>query len=395
MKFLHENKIAVVLLGCGMLLLAALAGGFYLQYLNDLAELSRLASTRRLLALEETLTSLQDVRIHQGGLLITGKPIYLQKFDESRQQLARNIEQLDALYAGADAHDRKALQELERLYALKVSELMAAAELERTNGFDVARAMFMSRNTDDYGTGIRILIEHLKARAQESSTATNQLIGHQHTQLMSSAVGVFILALLCGALVNMSLRREVRERQHLAQQLQHEATHDALTGLPNRRSFMHELDRALARARRSGSMIAILFIDLDGFKRINDELGHHTGDELLKHVAHRFEVSLRKSDLVARLGGDEFAVIADANTCDSLEQLAERLIATVSVPLIEGHEDWRISASIGLAFYPVDAQDGTALLSEADAAMYRAKRQGKGRIARVQHRDDVPQPVRA
>jgi diguanylate cyclase (GGDEF)-like protein len=391
-KFLHENKIAVVLLACGLLLLAALAGGFYLQYLNDLAEDSRLASTRRLVALEETLTSLQDVRIHQGGLLITGKPQYLQKFDESRQQLAKNIEQLDALYAGADEHDHKALHELKRLYGLKVSELMAAAELERTSGFDVARAMFMSRNSDDYGTGIRIIIEHLKQRAQESSTATNQLIGHQHTQLLSSAVGVFILALMCGVLVHVSLRREIRERQHLAQQLQHEATHDALTGLPNRRSFMHELERSLARARRNGSMIAILFIDLDGFKRINDELGHHTGDELLKHVAQQFEGSLRKSDLVARLGGDEFAVIADANSCDSLVQLAERLVATVSVPLIDGHDDWRISASIGVAFYPVDAADSTALLSEADAAMYRAKRQGKGRVARVEHRETLPQP---
>jgi len=394
-KFLHENKIAVVLLACGMLLLAALAGGFYLQYLNDQAELSRLASTRRLLALEETLTSLQDVRIQQGGLLITGKPVYLQKFDESRQQLARSIERLEVLYAGADAHDRKVLQELERLYRLKVSELMAAAELERSSGFDVGRAMFMSRSSDDYGTGIRILIEHLKERAQESSIATNQLIGHQHTQLMSSAVGVFILALLCGGLVHVSLCREIRERQHLAQQLQHEATHDALTGLPNRRSFMHELDRSLARARRNGSMIGILFIDLDGFKHINDELGHHAGDELLQRVARQFGQSLRKSDLLARLGGDEFAVIADANSCDSLMQLAERLIATVSLPLIPGRDAHRISASIGVAFYPVDGEDGTALLSEADSAMYRAKRQGKGRVARAEHHDKLPQLVRA
>ena len=383
MKFLHENKIAVVLLGCGLLLLAALGGGFYLQYLNDVAEEGRHLSTRRLIALEETLTSLQDVRIHQGELLITGKTVYIEKFDAARRQLALKVETLERLYASDDAHDKKVIAELKRLYTLKVSELLAAAEMHRTSGFDVARAMFMTRNQDDYGTGIRMLIEHLKDRDSETNAAANRLIKQQHVQLFAAATSVFLLAMLCGALVHASLRREIRQRQALSLQLEHEATHDALTGLPNRRSFMHELDRSLARAQRSGSMLGILFIDLDGFKRINDELGHHTGDELLREVAHRFEQSLRKSDLVARLGGDEFAVIADAADCDVLEQLGQRLVDIVSVPLIEGQQERRISASIGIAFYPVDAADGTALLSEADAAMYRAKREGKGRVVRA------------
>jgi diguanylate cyclase len=394
-KFLHENKVGFILLGCGLLLLAALGGGFYLQLLNDMAEESRHVSARRMLALEETLTSLQDVRIHQGSYLITGKEAYRELFDQAREQLEKNVRQLEQLYAGDDEHNTRVIRELKRLYGLKVKELLAATELQRESGFDVARAMFMSRNNDDFGVGIRILIEHLKQRDIESAEATNQLIGRQHVQLLSAAAGVFVLAVLCGALTHVSLKREVRQRRDLSERLEHEATHDALTGLPNRRSFMHELDRALSRAQRNGSMLAILFIDLDGFKRINDDLGHHTGDELLKHVAHQFEGSLRKSDLVARLGGDEFAVIADANNGDSLEQLAERLIATVSMPLIEGHEDRRISASIGLALYPVDAVDGNALLSEADAAMYRAKRQGKGRVARVEHQAELPQLVRA
>jgi diguanylate cyclase (GGDEF)-like protein len=132
-------------------------------------------------------------------------------------------------------------------------------------------------------------------------------------------------------------------------------------------------------------MLAILFIDLDGFKRINDELGHASGDLLLRQVAQRLADSLRKSDLVARLGGDEFAVLADATSVDPLLQLAERLIEIVSAPLLDTHPDHRISASIGLAVFPSDAADGNALLSEADAAMYRAKRTGKGRVARPVH----------
>jgi diguanylate cyclase (GGDEF)-like protein len=254
-----------------------------------------------------------------------------------------------------------------------------------SNGFETARAVFMSRQADDYGVAIRMLIEHLKQRDQDTQIATNRLVGRQHSQLLSGAVGVLLLALLCGALAHASLRSEVRQRQDLSRRLEHEATHDALTSLPNRRSFMHELERSVARARRSGGMLAILFIDLDGFKQINDALGHPTGDVLLRQVAHRFEQSLRKSDLVARIGGDEFAVLADATSFDALVQLADRLIAIVSAPLLDAHPEHRISASIGLAVFPTDAADGTALLSEADAAMYRAKRAGKGRVARPVH----------
>jgi len=392
-KFLQENKIAVVLFGCGLLLLAALAGGFYLQYLNDSAEDSRHRSTQRLLALQETLTRLQDVRVHQGALLITGKPEHLARFDEARGQLARSVDALEALYADGDAHNERVIQELKRLYGLKVHELLVAAEMHRTSGFDVARAMFMSRQADDYGTAIRLLIEHLKQRDEEANHATNRLIARQHVQLLSAAVCVIVLALLCGGLAHVSLRREIRQRQLLARRLEHEATHDALTGLPNRRSFMHELERSLARAQRAGSTLAILFIDLDGFKRINDELGHHAGDALLREVAAQFGRGLRKSDLLARLGGDEFAVIADAGPGDATLHLAQRLIAMVSLPLIEGQGELCISASIGVAFYPSDASDGTALLSEADAAMYQAKRAGKGRVVAAAQRQRAAAPA--
>jgi CHASE3 domain sensor protein len=121
-KFLHENKLLVVFVACGALLIAALGGGFYLQYLNDAAEASRHATTRRLVALEETLTSLQDVRIHHAGLLITGKPLYRQQFDQSRQQLDSKLAALHRLYP-PDEHSDRVLRELKRLYALKVAEL--------------------------------------------------------------------------------------------------------------------------------------------------------------------------------------------------------------------------------------------------------------------------------
>ena len=182
------------------------------------------------------------------------------------------------------------------------------------------------------------------------------------------------------------LARAIRyaiERKRAEEHLTHLAQYDHLTGLVNRNLFRDRLIQAMARSKRMNQSIGLMLLDLDRFKTVNDTFGHTVGDELLQQVAAQFGRGLRKSDLLARLGGDEFAVIADASHCDALVPVAERLIAMVSLPLIEGQGDRCISASIGLACYPLDASDGTALLSEADAAMYHAKRAGKGRVVRA------------
>ena len=381
MKSANEAKISGIFLVCGLLLLAALCGGVYLQYLNDLAENGRNLSTRRLLALEETLTSLQEVRINQGSLLITGKPVYFDQFNGSRVELERQLAGLETLYSG-DEHSARVITELKRLCALKVHELLGAVEQQRTSGFETARALFLSRTSDDYGLAIRMLIDHLKQQDHETNAASSRLIARQHSELFAAAAGVFVLAISCGGLAHASLRREMRRRHDLTLRLEHEASHDALTGLANRRSFMQELERAVARVARSGGLLAILFIDLDGFKRINDELGHDAGDQLLRQVAREFENGVRRSETVARLGGDEFAVIAQADAYEAFEQLGRRLIQIASQPLLGEHRDHCISASVGIAAFPVDAADSASLLTEADAAMYQAKRHGKGRVAR-------------
>jgi len=158
----------------------------------------------------------------------------------------------------------------------------------------------------------------------------------------------------------------------------HRAAHDDLTGLPNRATFRERLSEASAHLRRHGHKYAVLALDLDGFKDVNDTHGHATGDELLCQIGARMRHMLREGDVVARLGGDEFAVlqilIPDAQAAESL---AARLIAKVSAPyLIEGHAI-AISASVGIAVAP-DCGDGEALLRRADEASYEAKRAGKG-----------------
>jgi diguanylate cyclase (GGDEF)-like protein/PAS domain S-box-containing protein len=155
------------------------------------------------------------------------------------------------------------------------------------------------------------------------------------------------------------------------------ATTDELTGLPNRRMFSEQLALALARARRGGLAVALLSIDLDGFKSVNDSLGHAYGDQLLVEVAALLRAGARDTDVVARIGGDEFVVVlADLDvqdSADTVETVVERIEGLLGSPISVGPVELRADASIGVAIYPLDAREQDDLLGAADAAMYRRK----------------------
>ncbi|QTF94253.1 EAL domain-containing protein [Halomonas sp. BM-2019] len=163
-------------------------------------------------------------------------------------------------------------------------------------------------------------------------------------------------------------------------QAEYLATHDALTGLPNRTLFYDHLDLAMAQARRHDSMVALMFLDLDNFKSINDTLGHDVGDELLVQVAARLRDTLRQLDTLARLGGDEFTLILADATLEGAESIASRLVEELTRPFIVREHSLFVSASIGLAFFPDDGHDASALTKAADTAMYRAKENGRNRV---------------
>lgn len=171
---------------------------------------------------------------------------------------------------------------------------------------------------------------------------------------------------------DISAERAAEEKLH------HIAHHDSLTGLPNRFSLSGRIHQALALARRDGRRVALLFIDLDRFKVVNDTLGHHIGDELLIEVARRLQESVRDSDVVARLGGDEFVImLTGIEHSTSVAMVAEKIVLTVGSPyVIEGH-DLYTSPSIGIAIFPTDGGDGDTLMKNADAAMYHAKSAGR------------------
>jgi diguanylate cyclase (GGDEF)-like protein/PAS domain S-box-containing protein len=178
--------------------------------------------------------------------------------------------------------------------------------------------------------------------------------------------------------------RDISERRRGEEQLTYLAYHDPLTGLPNRILVEQQLDLALARARRVAGAVALMFVDLDDFKEVNDRLGHASGDRLLTAVATRLRSVLRDSDLLARQGGDEFLVLlADlsGDPTSAAENVGSKMLRALREPFVVGGSRLRTGASIGVSLYPDDADDTEALLRHADAAMYLAKGAGGGRIA--------------
>jgi diguanylate cyclase (GGDEF)-like protein/PAS domain S-box-containing protein len=174
------------------------------------------------------------------------------------------------------------------------------------------------------------------------------------------------------------------ERSAFEDRLAHQAHHDPLTALPNRTLFGELLEHALRRAQRSGSALAVLFLDLDRFKVVNDSLGHDAGDELLAALAQRLSAALRPGDIVARFGGDEFTVLCEDLLAVSADRqaigVAERLLDALHEPFLVESEEQFVSASIGIAIGLTGFERPEALVRDADAAMYRAKEMGKGRV---------------
>jgi len=182
-----------------------------------------------------------------------------------------------------------------------------------------------------------------------------------------------------GALTNyVALLTDVSEIKRSQEELEYVATHDFLTNLPNRVLFHDRLQQAVARAIRTGTIGALFFLDLDRFKNVNDNLGHHVGDDLLKQVSTRLRKVCRATDTLARLGGDEFTLIAEGlNDTDGLAVIAEKLLQAFSDPFSLNDYKLEISVSIGISVFPKDSADVNELIKHADTAMYSAKESGR------------------
>ena len=179
-----------------------------------------------------------------------------------------------------------------------------------------------------------------------------------------------------------AMLEDISDRKETEEDLVHRASHDSLTGLPNRQLFLQRLSDAAREQTATGSGLAVLFIDMDGFKETNDSLGHHAGDELLCAVAGRLRAAVRPTDEVARYGGDEFLVLAtDVDSVDDATQLSWRLANTLRAPFAVAGQTVRVTASFGIAFDASPTGEHEELVRKADAAMYLAKQRGRNRVA--------------
>ena len=177
---------------------------------------------------------------------------------------------------------------------------------------------------------------------------------------------------------NAALEVEVAERRRAEERLARLANYDALTELPNRRYFYERVQHAIGRAQRHGTRLALLLIDLDNFKLVNDTLGHDHGDALLRAVASRMKDRLRAEDTLARISGDEFTVLLeDIGAARAVAKSARRLVQSLAAPVRLDHHEITIGASLGISVFPADGADLSTLMKNADTAMYRAKREGK------------------
>jgi diguanylate cyclase (GGDEF)-like protein len=218
--------------------------------------------------------------------------------------------------------------------------------------------------------------------------ALGPLAGNRLAQVFIAVIGTALLPVAAMMLVRLTVQDRPRHpevrpaeprslRAQDQQKLSYLARYDPLTGLVNRFLFGDRLQSAIARAKRDGRLVALMFIDLDDFKAVNDHYGHATGDALLKQVAKRIVGSVRETDSVARIGGDEFTVILESGTrLEDAGQVATKILDAVAEPYLVGNRELRVTASIGIAIYPLDADSSQALLRDADIAMYSAKASG-------------------
>lgn len=233
---------------------------------------------------------------------------------------------------------------------------------------------------------VSVLLAALLARAL--TRPLNQMVNAvdrfavEHVQMAMPITRRDEIGLLARSFEDMQrqIKSQMNTLQDKQRELDHLASHDILTGLPNRRMFLDRLEHAIARAHRSGQSTAVLFIDLDKFKEINDSLGHAAGDVVLRTAADRMLSAVRKIDTVARIGGDEFVILLDgAGDPAAIAHIADKITDSIAQPVMYGTDSLAIGASIGIARYPQNGSSVTELLARADQAMYVAKCNGRNR----------------
>jgi diguanylate cyclase (GGDEF)-like protein len=262
-----------------------------------------------------------------------------------------------------------------------------ASEITYRNSFDAWEGVISDRNIIATYVPVRVAEAAPAEAVLEVYSDVTALVDRMQNGQWKILAGVLgglsvIYGLILWILLRYRRLLDAQEAQRLAQEerIRHQAYHDELTGLPNRTSFAEQLQATIRRARRTGWMLGVMFLDLDRFKVVNDSLGHHSGDQLLRVAATRIQRAVRESDMLFRMGGDEFTVLLEnVRGPEETAAVAQRIIETIAEPVqLQSHEI-RVTASIGMALFPRDDSSGVRIVKSADTAMYRAKELGRNR----------------
>jgi diguanylate cyclase (GGDEF)-like protein/PAS domain S-box-containing protein len=302
----------------------------------------------------------------------------LTRFSPSRERHVTTVDaQFDSLMEAAGDAAFRLTPEGEILYASK-----RAAGLIRLDASLVGQHITALVQAEDHSLFAAAIAEAVQSRQSGRISIRIKTLGATlWVELQLTAYST-----LSGSVELLAVGRDISSQLATEERLRYMATHDALTGLPNRSLLSDRIHMALAQARRTGNGFAVAVLDLDGFKKVNDALGHAVGDALLRVAAMRLSDTLRETDTLARVGGDEFvAVLPGAVSEQHIQALARRLISAMQLPFeIQGHTLY-VSISIGAAAFPEHGDSDVKLLANADTAMYRAKETGKARCVIYGH----------
>ena len=332
-------------------------------------------------ALSQVLSTFQDAETGQRGFLLTGNLSYLEPFTNAIARQASLVNRVRWLTSDNPSQQQR-LDQAIPLIDEKLAVLQQTITLMKTQGLPSALNLVESGRGKVVMDDLRTVIAEMEIAENKLLMKRSQLLERNELLALSAQLIGFVLIILIGVFVMFRVRFLHSMRTGAEEQLTHMANHDALTGLATRRLGMEYISFALATADRNKSKAAVLFIDLDGFKVVNDKLGHEAGDAVLVGVAERLLNCVREIDAVVRIGGDEFIVVLnDIHNRDNAALIAQKLIAALAQSFTFGDKNVTIGASIGIALYPDHEQDPEALLKRADDAMYEIKNQEKNNFA--------------
>lgn len=328
--------------------------------------------------------SITNAESGQRGYLLTGHTPFLESLEQGRLETVSVLKKLDE--HSIDFNDvHAALEKLKHLVHKKFDAMDLTIQVQLHAG---SYASHLTLAKDEEGAVMKLINAQLNIVDVQLDQLRSDFEQQIRQRMIASVIGAIVLCIvMIGVLVfsyrsTTALLAKMLENQAVTKQLTHQVDHDLLTGLPNRRSVDIHLESVFELAKHNSKSFAIFFMDLDGFKQVNDEYGHGVGDALLIEVSNMFSRVLRQTDFLARQGGDEFLLVVGSYLYHmELVQLAERLIQLFSQPIVVRNIPLRVGVSIGIAEYPRHGKQVKQLLYAADKAMYDSKKKGKNRYS--------------